>query len=318
MPVKFKDYYETLGVDRSADTDAIRKAYRKLARKYHPDVNKDAGAEDRFKEIGEAHEVLSDPEKRKRYDELGSNWRAGQEWNPPPGWQGGAHTFGGQGGGADFSDFFESLFGAGFGGFDSGPMGGRGGASFRARRGHDQEAEIEVSLEDAFHGVKRKIELTSQSVRPDGRLEPQRRSFEVNIPAGVSEGSRIRLAGQGSPGSGGGPGGDLFLRVRLKPHPRFEVDDHNLKTTVPLAPWEAALGAEVSVPTIDGSVQMKIPAGTDSGKTLRLRGKGLPKTSGGAGDLLVTTKIVVPKHLTEEERRLFEELSKSSEFRPRK
>lgn len=314
MAVKFQDYYEVLGVNRSASQDDIQKAFRKLARKYHPDVNKSPEAEDKFKQLNEAYEVLKDPDKRKKYDQLGANWKAGQEFTPPPGWenvqfhfQGG--DFGDAGG---FSDFFRTFFGGagGFGGFGDGMRGAAGQrtAGGWARPGEDHEAEVEVSLEEAFHGGTKKIQLEEAG---------QRRSYDVTIPKGVGEGSRIRLPGQGGRGIGGGSAGDLYLRVRLRPHPRFRVQGHDLTTTVTIAPWEAALGAEVNVPLIDGNVTMKIPPGTQGGQIMRLRGKGLPKRGGESGDVRVTVQIAVPKQLTERERELFDTLAKESQFRPR-
>jgi curved DNA-binding protein len=312
MAVGFRDYYEVLGVPRGASADEIRSAYRKLARQYHPDVNKEEGAEDRFKEISEAYEVLRDPEKRERYDRLGANWRAGQDVSGAPGFDGfGGYDdvrvdFGGGGfGGADFSDFFESMFG--------GPTRGRAGAR-RARgfeggfsgRGSDQEAVIELTLEEAAEGGRRRITLA------DGR------DYEVTIPRGVRDGQRIRLAGEGGAGFGGGPSGDLFLRVRLKPHPRFRVKGSDLEVDLPVAPWEAALGASVQVPTLQGEARVKVPAHSSCGRRLRLRGEGLPDADGGRGDLHAVVKIVVPKRLKREERELFERLAEVSSFDPRK
>jgi curved DNA-binding protein len=320
MAVAFQDYYEALEVPRNASSEDIRRAYRKLARKYHPDVNKEPGAEDRFKQISEAYEVLRDDEKRARYDRLGANWKAGQDVS-------GADDFseafrqgpaGGDAygdvrfdfGGGDFSDFFDGLFGqragqragrrrpggaAGMGGFDGFSM-----------RGGDQEAVLELTLEEAAAGGKRRISLG------DGR------DFEVEIPPGVRDGQRIRLAGQGATGAAGGPAGDLFLRVRIKPHPRFRVEGRDLYVDLPLAPWEAALGAEVPVPTLTGSARLKIPPGSSSGRRLRLRGQGLPSPDGSAGALYAVVAIHVPKRLTKKERELFEELASVSKFDPRK
>jgi curved DNA-binding protein len=314
MAVAFRDYYEVLGVPRGASADEIRSAYRKLARQYHPDVNKEEGAEDRFKEISEAYEVLRDPEKRERYDKFGANWKAGQDVSDASGFNGfeGFEGFddvrvdfgGGDFGGADFSDFFEGLFG----GRARGPAGGRRGRSFEgfSGRGSDQEAVIELTLEEAAAGGKRRITLG------DGR------DYEVNIPRGVRDGQRIRLAGEGGAGLGGGPSGDLFLRVRLKPHPRFRVNGRDLEVDLPVAPWEAALGATVEVPTLQGTARVKVPAGSSCGRRLRLRGEGLPSASGGRGDLHAAVKIVVPKRLKREERELFEQLADVSKFDPRK
>jgi curved DNA-binding protein len=317
MAVAFRDYYEVLGVARDASTEDIRRAYRKLAREYHPDVNKDPGAEDRFKEVSEAYEVLRDPEKRERYDRLGANWRAGQDVSGSPGFDnstGGAGGFAGRGspggfggfgdsrvefGEGGFSDFFEGLFGSrtrtrAGGGFDGFSV-----------RGSDQEATLELSLEEAARGGRRKISLGSG------------RDYEVNIPAGVLDGQRIRLAGEGTRGAGGGQAGDLFLRVRLKPDSRFRVEGRDIHVDVRVAPWEAALGASVEVPTLTGATQVKVPPGSSSDRKLRLRGKGLPSPRGKPGDLYATVKIMVPKKLTSQERELFEQLASVSSFDPR-
>jgi curved DNA-binding protein len=317
MAVAFQDYYEALEVPRDASTEDIRAAYRKLARKYHPDVNKDPGAEDRFKEISEAYEVLRDPEKRERYDRLGANWKAGQDVSGESGFGGFRSEPGGFrsepggfgdvrvdfGGGGEFSDFFEDLFGArrragrrtGFDGFDG-----------FTRRGGDQEAVLELSLEEAAAGGRRKISLG------DGR------DYEVNVPAGVRDGQRIRLAGEGGRGVGDGPSGDLFLRVRLKPHKRFRLEGRDLYVDLPVAPWEAVLGATVEVPTLSGSARAKVPAGSSSGRKLRLRGQGMPGPKGGHGDLYAVVKIEVPKKLSDEERELWEKLADVSDFDPRR
>jgi len=312
LAVAFRDYYEVLGVPREASEDDIRRAYRKLARQYHPDVNKDPDAEDRFKEVSEVYEVLSDPEKRSRYDRFGQNWKAGQDVS-------GAEGFGGfrRGGDAaegdfgdvrvefgdmgDFSDFFEGMFGS------RRRRGGFGGGGFEgfSTRGGDQEATLELSLEEAADGGKRKISLG------DGR------DYEVSIPRGVRDGQRIRLAGEGGRGGSGGPSGDLFLRVRIKPHPRFRVDGRDLHVDLPVAPWEAALGARVEVPTLKGSSRVKVPAGSSCGRTLRLRGEGMPAGKGDAGDLYAHVQIKVPRQLRSEERELFERLAEVSSFDPR-
>jgi curved DNA-binding protein len=305
LPVAYRDYYEALGVPRDASSEDIRRAYRKLAREYHPDVNKEPDAEDRFKEISEAYEVLRDPEKRERYDRLGANWKAGEDVSGAAGFGGFGHgggfedvrvDFGTGGfGGGDFSDFFDSFF--------SGSRGRRRTAGFDgfSTRGSDQEATLELSLEEAAAGGTRRMSLA------DGR------SYEVKIPAGVRDGQLIRLSGEGGEGVGGGPAGDLLLRVRIKPHPRFKVRDRDLYVTLPLTPWEAALGASIEVPTLTGTTQVKVPPGSSSGRRLRLRGQGLP-----GGDLYATVSIKVPKQLSKRERDLFEELAKVSTFNPRK
>jgi curved DNA-binding protein len=305
--MQFKDYYKTLGVESGASADEIKRAYRKLARQYHPDRNKDTGSEDRFKEIGEAYEVLKDPKKRKQYDQLrAGGWRGGDNFEPPPGWTGGFRRGGQQAGGGqgfggfgDFSDFFESLFGGGLGGMG----GGMGGGARRQQRakGRDIEASVEIDLATAFNGGKRRITLDRGG---------QRQSLEVNIPAGVTPGRKIRLAGQGEPGIGGGPAGDLLMEVRIAPHPQFRLDGRNVLVDLPIAPWEAALGAEVRVPTLGGKVTMNIPAGSSSGKKMRLKGRGLPGKP--AGDQIVNLKVVVPKPQSERERALYEELAEVS------
>ena len=319
MAVKFQDYYETLGVDRNASEDEIRRAYRKLARKYHPDVNKDEGAEDKFKQINEANEVLKDPEKRKLYDQLGPEWQAGQDFKPPPGWDNVHFEFTGPSAesfdfGGGFSDFFEMLFGRRMG----------GGSRANARQGswvmggQDHEAEIEIDLESAYHGATRTLTLQGHEIDPQGQVRPTVQNIKVKVPPGVTDGTRIRLAGKGGKGMGGGPPGDLYLRVLIEPHPRFTLDGHNLQVKVPIAPWEAALGATVQVVTMDGRVKLKIPPGTQSGQKLRLRGKGFPKKDAERGDLIARLNIVLPKKLTAKEKELFAEMAKVSSFNPRK
>ena len=322
MPVQYKDYYQTLDVPRTASADEIKKSFRKLARQHHPDVAKDKKkSEEKFKEINEAYEVLSDPDKRKKYDELGANWKSGAEFRPPPGhggfgdgqaFRGGrsmnAEDFETHFGGTGFSDFFEQIFGGarrGAGGF-----GQRGGFSQEdlAERGNDIEGDIMVSLEEAMNGSVREVNVR----RPVGRTM-KAETFQVKIPAGVTEGQKLRLAGRGESGSGGGAAGDLFLRVRLAKHPDFEVDGHNLIYELDLAPWEAALGSEISVPTLTGRVNIKIPAGTQNGQKLRVRGRGI----GANGDLMVVAKIVIPAKISDAEKKLWEQLKRESKFNPR-
>ncbi len=318
MPVQYKDYYEILGVPRTASDEEIKKSFRKLARQYHPDVAKDKKkAEEKFKEINEAYEVLGDSAKRKKYDELGANWKSGADFRPPSGWEdfaGGQNSRGRGTGGVDFethfggtgfSDFFEQLFGSrmrgGAGGFGRSP--GFSEEEFAAR-GRDVEGDIMVTLEEAARGSVRSV-----SVQHGSRTE----THQVKIPAGVAEGQRLRITGRGEHGSGGGAAGDLYLRVRLAKHPDFEVEDHHLLYEAELAPWEAVLGAEISVPTLTGRVNIKIPAGTQSGQKLRVRGRGLPPT----GDLLVVTKIVVPAKISDAEKKIWEQLKRESKFDPR-
>ncbi|MDD5676688.1 MAG: DnaJ C-terminal domain-containing protein [Kiritimatiellae bacterium] len=329
MSVKFKDYYEVLGVARTAGADDIRKQYRKLARKYHPDVNKRSDAEARFKEIAEAYEVLGDAEKRKRYDQLGANYHAGQDFAPPPGWQQMRYEYGArpespgdyaaeeQG---DFSDFFESLFGgAGFrsgGGFRPDQAGGGPFQNFRKRRGEDHEATVTIALEEAFHGVKKPIHLQVARMDEQGRVHRESKQYNVQIPRGTTDGARIRLAGQGGQGVGAGAAGDLFLLVKIAPHPVFHLVGADLEVTVPATPWEAALGAKVPVPTMTGQAILALPAGTQNGQRMRLRGKGLVSERN-HGDLIVIIQVAVPRHLNEKEKSLFTELARVSTFNPR-
>ncbi len=318
----YKDYYATLGVKKDASQDDIQKAYRKLARKYHPDVNKDSGAEMKFKEVGEAYEVLKDPDKRKKYDQFGSQWkRAQQGGGPSPGGMpfdfGGFDGydfsgFGGAGGGGGpegFSSFFEMLFGSGApGGGAGGRRPSRGG---RGRmRGGDTEATIQLTLEEAVQGGTREITLSDPETG-------QRKTLSVRIPEGIRPGQKIRLAGKGQPGFDGSPAGDLLLKVEILPDPRFRIEGSDLHTTVPVAPWEAALGGEAEVETPTGPVRVRIPAGTSSGRKIRLRERGLSAPGGTKGDLFAEFRIVVPEQLSERERALFEQLAEESEFRAR-
>jgi curved DNA-binding protein len=325
--VQFQDYYETLGVERGASQEDIKKAYRKLSKKYHPDINKAKGAEDKFKQIGEAYEVLKDPEKRKKYDQLGHNFRGGEEFRPPPGWQNVEFNFGGNragGGPADvgaFSDFFEAFFSGG----QQQQRGGRarrspfssGFEEARARRGEAVEAEITISLEDAYHGATKPITLQETVMQPDGGRRVETKTFQVKIPAGTTDGMKIRLAGQGQKGIGGAPDGDLLLKVTLAKHPRFDVDGHDLHAPLSIAPWEAVFGAKVPFQTLDGEVQLKIPAHSQGGSKLRLKDKGLKKRGGERGNLTVELRIVVPTHPTDKETKLLEELRDASTFDPR-
>jgi DnaJ-class molecular chaperone len=323
----FKDYYQTLGVAKSASDKEIKQAYRKLARKHHPDVNPgDKSAESRFKEINEAYEVLGDPDKRKKYDELGANWRmyeqaqqagqgfggnpfggAGGAWNINTGGPGGYRTmteeemhdlFGNE---DPFSDFFKTFFGGG-GGRDAGPR-GRQARAPRTQKGRDIEHEVELTLEEAYHGATRRI-----SIKQGGHA----RTVDVRIPAGVKDGSRVRAAGEGESGSNGGASGDLYLRVRIKPHPIFERDGNDLRTKVPVAVTTAVLGGEAQVPTIAGSVRLKIPETTQSGQVFRLKGHGMPSIGNPdqRGDLYATVEVQLPRSLSKDQRQHYEALSK--------
>ncbi len=332
--MEYKDYYSLLGVDKNASKEEISKAYKKLARKYHPDLNPDdPEAEKKFKDIGEAYEVLKDDEKRRMYDSLGADWQHGQNFQPPPGYENAQFNFQGGGGpeGFDmggFSEFFETIFGGGFGGrgrtgFKRGPsFGGFGPGAFSEgmggfqSKGRNVEADLEITLEDAYRGGKKSVTLQEQVPGVDGRAHTQNKTLEVNIPPGVKDGSKIRLSGQGSPGMGGGPAGDLYIRVRLAQHPQFKVEGQDIYYDLPLAPWEAALGTKVNVPTLDGRVEMNIPAGTSSGQKLRLKGKGLGRGAK-KGDQLVRIMIRVPRRVSEKEKSLWEELARESGFNPR-
>src|SRR5438445_8146085 len=348
MPVQYKDYYETLGVPRTATDAEIKKAFRKLAREFHPDVAKNKKqAEEKFKELNEAYEVLGDPAKRKKYDELGPNWSSGSDFRPPPGWEsfrtgGGFPGRGARGeefefhfGGTGFSDFFEQLFGQR--GARAAAGGWRGGVTeeeLGAERGRDIEGDILVTLEEAMRGSVRSVSVrhgvpceqcggTGQRARKvcnvcggTGQVA-KTETHQVKIPAGVTEGQRLRVAGRGEAGAGGGAAGDLYLRVRFAKHPDFEVEDHNLIFEAELAPWEAVLGANISVPTLNGRVNIRIPPGTQTGQKLRVRGRGLPQRGGSSGDLIVVTTVEVPSQVSESERKLWEQLARESRFNPR-
>jgi curved DNA-binding protein len=325
MAVAFKDYYKALGVARGAPAEEIKQAFRKLARQHHPDVAKNkAAGEEKFKEINEAYEVLGDPEKRRRYDELGANWQeGGTGQTAAAGGRGGRAAYA-EGepdfefGGTGFSDFFESFFGGRQDSFRSSRRGGAGrGGGYEegaANEGQDVEADLLVSLEEALRGSLRKVTLR----RPGDRGEDDRLdTYQVRIPPGVREGQRIRLAGQGSPGAGGGRMGDLYLRVRLARHPDFSVQGADLYCDLDLAPWEAVLGVKVKIPTLDGATSLRVPPGTEAGSQLRLRGLGLPREGGGRGDLYATARIQTPSSIPAEERPLWEKLGRTSTFKPR-
>jgi curved DNA-binding protein len=313
--MEFKDYYQTLGVARDATTDDIKKAYRKLARKYHPDVSKEADAESRFKEIGEAYEVLKDPEKRSAYDQFGSQWKAGQDFRPPPNWsenfefRGDAGGFSGSSG---FSDFFEALFG----GRGRGQQRSYGGPRV-VRGGEDHHAKIVISLEDSYQGATRAVGLQGEEIGPGGQLVSRNRNLNVKIPKGVTEGRKIRLSGQGAAGHNGQKG-DLFLEITFREHPLFRAEERNIYLELPITPWEAALGDTVTVPTLGGKVDLKIPAGAQSGQKLRLKGRGLPGAAGSpAGDQYVVLKMVTPKADSESAKALYQKMAEEMPMNPR-
>ena len=322
--MEYKDYYKTLGVERSAGQDEIKRAYRRLARKYHPDVSAEADAGDRFKEVSEAYEVLRDPEKRKAYDQFGSDWKAGQDYQPPPGgqqWTGGFGAGGGFEGSGDFSDFFESVFGAGQG-MGGGPgggmgagMGGRRAYNQAQMKGEDIDASISIPIEDAFTGATRSLTLRVPELDGQGRLVNRRKTLNVKIPKGVRANQRIRLEGQGGPGFGGAPAGDLFLRIEFEPHKLYRADGSDLSLDLPVTPWEAALGRTVKVPTPGGTVDMKLPAGARSGQRLRLKGRGLPSKT--PGDLYAVIQLQTPRADNDALRSLYEQLERESGFNPR-
>jgi len=319
--MEFQDYYKTLGVERAATADQIKTAYRRLARKFHPDVSKEKDAEAHFREVQEAYEVLRDPEKRAAYDQLGSQWKSGQQFHPPPDW-GSGFEFSGRPGSAgprgrsragaahdggfareDFSDFFSSLFG-----------GGTPFAEGVARAGRDHHARVEIDLGEAYRGTVRTLELKRPELKPDGTVELHTHTVRVTIPAGVIEGQLIRLAGQGEAGAGGSPG-DLYLEVHILPDRRFTLERRDVTLTLPVAPWEAALGATVTVPTLGGNVEMHIPAGAQAGQRLRLRGRGLPGQP--PGDQYVQLKIVLPPANSPEAKALYEQMRAKLDFDPR-
>lgn len=338
--MEYKDYYEIIGVQREATQDDIKRAYRKLARKYHPDVSKEADAETRFKEVGEAYEVLKDPEKRAAYDQLGANWKAGQDFNAPPGWDagfefggggftGGAQYQGFDGGQADgmgsgaFSDFFESLFGQSFqqrgqqGGTRS--QGGYGQQAGYHAAGSDHHAKILIDLEDAMHGATRSISLRVPDVDAAGHVATKERVLKINVPKGIKQGQHIRLSGQGNPGMGQGRAGDLYLEIEFNPHSVYHVDGRDVYLDLPVSPWEAALGATVKAPTPAGPVDMKIKPGSANGSKMRLKGRGIPASSNvnNAGDLYVVLQVALPPAKTESEKDAYQQMKQSFNFNPR-
>ncbi|MCP9837210.1 DnaJ domain-containing protein [Cyanobium sp. N.Huapi 1H5] len=316
--MKFKDYYASLGVERDASAEEIKKAYRKLARKYHPDVAKEEGAEERFKEISEAYQTLSDPEKRQAYDDLGRHG-PGEDFNPSPEWETRFSRGGGSQQEVDLADLFERMGfgGGGFGGFGGGSGGPRRpGADFPIR-GQDVEVATELTLEQAARGTEVSFSLSVPVLGADGRVEKQNRSGRIRVPRGVVEGERLRVPGKGGDGIAGGAPGDLYLEVRLAPHPRFRAVGHDLYLELPIAPWEAALGAEITVPSLEGPVAVSLKPGMRSGQKLRLAGKGLPQRREGAGDLYGVIQIVLPEKIGEREQALYRELAEASAFHPR-
>jgi curved DNA-binding protein len=310
--MEYKDYYKIMGVQRDASQEDIKRAYRKLARKYHPDVSKESGAEDKFKELGEAYEVLKDPQKRQAYDQLGERWRHGQEFRPPPDWDRGFDFSGGgftEADASQFSDFFESLFGR----FRPGHTVYR--SEFRAR-GEDLHAPLSISLEDAYQGTTRQLSLSVPHYDQAGHLEHRPRTLRVRVPKGVTQGQRIRLAGEGGRGFGSGaPAGDLYLQIDLQPHPLFRAEGRDIFLTLPVAPWEAALGARISIPTLGGLVEMKVPAGSQADRRLRLKGRGLPGTP--PGDQIVLLRIETPPANSQAARDAYRRFAEAVPFNPR-
>ena len=308
----FKDYYKVLGLERNATQNEIKKAYRKLARTYHPDINKEVGAEEKFKEVSEAHEVLADVEKRAAYDQLGQQWKAGQDFRPPPGWDAGFEFSGASSArpGGEFSDFFDTLFG----GMRQGrqPSGGR--AEFHAR-GEDHHAKILIDLRDSLEGATRTLSLRMPAVDADGHVVIKDHTLSVTIPKGVTEGQNIRLKGQGAPGIGRLPAGDLYLEIHFNPDPLYRVVGSDLYVELPVAPWEAALGATVKFPTPAGPIMLKIPAGSSQGRELRIRGRGIPAAK--PGDLYAVLKIILPTADTEKARQIYTDMARELAFDPR-
>lgn len=319
--MQYKDYYVTLGVDRKATQDQIKHAYRKLARKYHPDVSKEKNAEEQFKNLQEAYEVLKDPEKRAAYDQLGSNWKSGQEFRPPPGWDRSTRfytteDFGdfAEGDLGGFSDFFTSLFGGGR------ARGGRAREGFHGfqQRGSDQQAKVAVSLEDAFHGSSKTLQLQVPEIDPaSGQMHYKTRTLKINIPPGAQSGQQLRLAGQGNPGIGGGPAGDLYLEIVIEHHPLFSLEGRDIYLTLPVTPWEAALGASLRIPTLGGPVGLKLPANSQAGQKLRLKGRGMPGKPL-AGDQYAVVKIETPPAQSDEQRQVYEKMAQVMPLNPRK
>jgi curved DNA-binding protein len=312
--MEFKDYYQTMGVARDATQDQIKRAYRKLARKYHPDVSKESDAEERFKEVGEAYEVLKDPEKRAAYDQFGADWKAGQDFHPPPDWDAGFEFRGGgytDADAADHSAFFEELFGRAA--YEQ-ARGGQRRRTFRMR-GEDHHAKVLIDLEDSYAGATRTITLRMPEMTENGRVTTRDHSLNVRIPKGIRPGQQIRLAGQGGPGTGGGEAGDLYLELELRDHPLYSVEDADVFLKLPVAPWEAALGATVKAPTPSGVVDLKIPANSSQGRKLRLKGRGLPGKT--PGDFFVVLELSLPPADSEEAKKLYQQMKETLGFDPR-
>lgn len=311
--MEYKDYYQLLGIARDATQAEIKSAYRKLARKYHPDVSKESDSEEKFKQVGEAYEVLKSADKRAAYDQLGSQWKEGQDFRPPPDWDAGFEFSGGfEDSSSAYSDFFESIFGrthAGFGGASSGFQ------THSPIQGQDHHARIFIALEDSYNGATREITLHTPQLDANGRVSTRERTLSLKIPRGVREHQHIRLAGQGMPGEANAPNGDLYLQIEFQAHDLYRVDGRDVYLDLPIAPWEAALGARFKVPTPNGAVNLNIPRGSQAGRKLRLKGRGIPGTP--AGDLFVTLNIVLPAAETDSARELYREMKKQLAFNPR-
>ncbi|NOT85569.1 MAG: DnaJ domain-containing protein [Methylococcaceae bacterium] len=311
--MEYKDYYKIMALARDASQDEVKRAYRKLARKFHPDVSKEPDAETKFKELGEAYEVLKDPEKRAAYDQLGANWKAGQEFRPPPNWDEGFEFKGGgftnDDAGAAYSDFFEQLFGqAGV------HFGGKHQQGFHSR-GQDSHAKIHIDLEDSFHGTTRNINLSAPNMDTQGHVQVKHRSLNIKIPKGIKPGQHVRLTGQGNPGAGKGQAGDLILEIAFHPHPFYRVVENDIMLDLPVTPWEAALGAKIKVPTPEGSVDLKIPPNSRQGSKLRLKGRGLPTKV--PGDFFVVLQIALPSADTEKAKAVYQDMQAQLAFNPR-
>ncbi len=309
--MEYKDYYKIIGITRDASQKKIKQAYRKLARKFHPDINKDPAAEEKFKEIGEAYEVLKDPEKRAAYDKFGSNWQQGQDFKPPPDWDSGFEFSGAGASGAEqaeFSDFFSQLFG-------SGQFQQSQGHSFSGK-GEDQHAKVIITMAEAWYGAKKTFTLTKPEINNQGQLVQRQHNITVTIPKGVTEGQKIRLQGQGMPGHGTGTHGDLYLEISLEKHPIFTAVKRDIHLILPITPWEAALGATVECPTLGGTVKLNIPAGSQGGRKLRLKKRGLCNASH-SGDQIATLQIVIPEAKTDKEKEVYRNMAKIMPMTPR-